>query len=228
MPQEHYQRVHGFTTIPVIHPALFFDDSSGTFTWQAEGDGADWTAEYDPLAAHVQLNGILLKTRETTPTTNDHVVIYRRLWLPPRGVLRLQYVACLPTTGPNAALDLTLIWNDGVNAHDAGIRLRATSPSIYYIRGWDAPGFDWGSLPTFSRGEIDHSWVKIDLSVNLDTNFHHRVQVNEQVLDGRTLAISTHPPALEKHMHLAFDLSTPTAAQATAYVDQILLTQETP
>lgn len=228
MSQEHYQRAHGFSAIPVIHPALFFDDCSGTFTYVSAGTGADYVAEYDPLAAHVQTNGILLKTRETTPADADEVAIYRRLWLPPRGVLRLQLMFSLLSYAPTRYLDIVLTWNNNDVAHDAGLRVKGSNGICYYITGYAAGEFTWTAIPNWKAGIIDHAWNKIDLSVNLDTDFHHKIQLNEHVLDGRDIPVHTHDLVMEKHMHLYMRLRSGAAVQVTAYLDQILLTQESP
>jgi len=228
MPQEHYQRTHGFSTIPVIHPALYFDDCSGTFTWQATGTGADWTAEYDPIAAHVQVNGLLLKTRQTTPTYPNYTSIYRRLWLPPRGVLRLQLVFSTLIDLPARYLHFAISWNDGVVAHDAGLHFASSTGAVSYITGYSSGDFTWTQIPGWVYSTIEHSWNKLDLSFNLQTNRYHKIELNEYALDGTDIHVHSHPLALAKHVHLYIRLLNSSADQVTAYIDQILLTQEAP
>lgn len=228
MPQEHYHRVHGFSTIPVIHPALFFDDCSGTMNWLKSGTGADYSVQYDPLAAFVQTNGLMLKTRETNPAEEDIVNAYRRLWLPPRGVLRLQAMFSFIVETPPEIIQFIITWNDGEVAHDAGIAIWATYGGVAYLSGYQAGDFVWTSIPDWKASIIDGAWSNIDFSINLDTGFYHRIQLNEHVLDGTQIPIHTHDLLLEKHLHLLLKLKAFTAAQASAYVDQILLTQEAP
>jgi len=228
MPQEHYQRAHAFSTIPIIHPALFFDDSSGTFNWIPCAEGDDYTAEYDPVAAFVQLNGILLKTKLTTPAINDYVQIERHLWLPPLGILRLQVMFCLLSYRPYQKIELILIWYDKLSQHAAGLQLMGHTDAVGYLTGYSVPNFSYTTIPYLRLTHGSNLWNKVDLSVNPLTDTYHRIQVNERVLDGSPYPIFVEATAVPQELMLLIKTTTLEAVQATAYIDQILLTQEAP
>jgi len=228
MSQEHYQRTHGFSTIPVIHPALFFDDCSGTMNWLSSGTGADYSVEYDPAAAFVQTNGLIIKTRTTTPAIGDVVNAYRKLWLPPLGILRLQAMFSLLTDAPDQNLDFIIFWYDGTTMHTAGLRFVASTGAIYRPTGYTAPDITWTLIPDRTIPVGDDHWNKLDLSFNPLTDFYHKIEVNQYPLDGSAIPVHTRDVVLTKHLYLLIRTTTVAAAQVTAYIDQILLTQEAP
>jgi len=228
MPEQHYTRVHPFCRIPVIHPALLFDDCESTFIWRAFGTGDDWTAEHDPSAAHVQTNGILLKTRATTPTIDDSVTIYRTLWLPPQKLLRLQVCFNTIAADPSARLHVIIVWYDGELKHYSGLRFTTADGSVEYLSDYDATGPIWTALPDWEYVYEGKGWNKLDLSVNIAALIYHIVHVNEHVIDGSAVPLSPYAAAVSKYLHLEFVLQTLVATQAVAYLDQVLLTPENP
>jgi len=228
MPQEHYLRTHGFSTIPVIHPALFFDDCSGTMNWLSSGTGAEYSVEYDPAAAFVQTNGLIIKTRATTPAIGDVVNAYRKLWLPPLGILRLQAMFSLLTDAPDQNLDFIIFWYDGTTVHTAALRFTASTGAVYRATGYAAPDITWTIIPELSIPVGDDHWNKLDLSFNPLTDRYHKIEVNENVLDGSNIAIHTRDVAMTPFVYLLLRTTAVAAAQVTAYIDQILLTQEAP
>lgn len=228
MPEEHYTRVHPFCRIPVIHPALLFDDCESTFLWRSFGTGDDWTAEHDPTAAHVQTNGVLLKTRETDPAENDSVTIYRTLWLPPQKILRIQ--ACFNTiaTTPSARLHVIIVWYDGALKHYSGLRFNTADGSVEYLSAYDAGGAIWTAFTDWEYVYEGEGWNKLDLSVNIANLRYHLVHVNEHVLHASAIPLSPWTAVVSKYLHIEFVLETLAATQAVAYLDQVLLTPENP
>lgn len=228
MPEQHYVRTHALANVPIMHPALFFDDCAGTFTWSSFGDGADFTAEYDPTAAHVQTNGILLQTRATTPAIADKVTIYRTLWLPPLHLLRLQ--ACFNTIAadPSARLHAIIVWYDGLLKHYAGLRFNTADGSVEYLSGYNAGGPIWTTITDWGYVYEGTGWNKLDLSINVKTKRYYLIHVDEHVLDASNLSLSPWEAAVSKYLHIEFVLETLVASQATARLDQILLTPENP
>lgn len=228
MPIERYARVLGFNHLPVIHPALLFDDCESTFLWRTYGTGEDWTAEYDPTAAHVQTNGILLKTKATTPAIDDDVHIYRTLWLPPQKLLRIQ--ACFNTiaAAPSAQLHVLLVWYDGTEKHYSGLRFLTASGAVQYLSGYTDPDLTWTPISGWEYVYEGIGWNKLDLSVNIDTLRYHLIHANEHVLDGSAIPLTDVTAAVSKYLHIEFVLQTLIATQAVAYLDQVLLTPENP
>jgi len=228
MPEENYRRVHPFCRIPVMHPALLVDDCESTFIWRSFGTGDDFVAEHDPSAAHVQTNGILLKTRATTPTIDDSVTIYRTLWLPPQKLLRLQVCFNTIAADPSARLHVIIVWYDGELKHYSGIRFLTASGEIQFLYDYDAGGPKWYSWPDWEYNYEGQCWNKLDYSINVDKLFYHLLHVNEQV---KALPYNPLPPweaAVSKYLHIEFVLQTLVATQAVAYLDQVLLTPENP
>lgn len=228
MPEENYRRVHPFCRIPVIHPALLFDDCESTFIWRSFGTGADFVAEHDPSAAHVQTNGILLQTKATDPAENDKVTIYRTLWLPPQKLLRLQVCFNTIAAEPSARLHTILVWYDGADKHYSGLRFNTADGSVEYLSGYDAGGAIWTAFTDWEYVYEGEGWNKLDLSVNIDTLMYHLIHVNEHVLDGSAIPLSPYEAVVSKYLHLEFVLETLAATQAEAWIDQVLLTPENP
>lgn len=228
MPEENYSRVYPFSRIPIIHPCLFFDDCESTFIWRHFGEGTDHTAEHDPSAAHVQTNGILLKTRATGAAVNDKITIYRTLWLPPSQLLRLQ--ACINTqaASPSARLHVIVVWYDGVNKNYAGLRFITATGAVEYLSGWSAPNPVWTAITDWEYVYEGVAWTKFDLSLNISKLIYHLIHVNEHVLDGSAIPLTQVLAGVSKYLHVEFVLETLAEAQAEAWIDQVLLTPENP
>jgi len=228
MPEENYSRVYPFSRIPIIHPALFYDDCESTFIWRSFGDGTDFTAEHDPSAAHVQTNGILLKTRATSPAIADKVTIYRTLWLPPSTMLRLQ--ACINTqaASPSCRLHAIIVWYDGAYKRYAGLRFVTATGAVEYISGWSAGEPVWTAVSDWEYCYEGVCWTKFDLSLNISSLMYHLIHVNEHVLDASNLPLVSVEAAVSKYLHVEFVLETLAETQAEAWVDQVLLTPENP
>jgi len=228
MAEENYSRVHPFCRIPVIHPALLFDDCESTFLWNTDGTGTDWTAEHDPTAAHVQTNGILLKTKSTTPAANDKVLIDRKLWLPPQKLLRLQLVFAHPVVANAAHLRFVLHWYEGETHYVSGLRSQPDLGEVAYASGIVGIEPTWTVMPEPTLPISDGVWNKLDFSVNWQTARHHLLHLNEHAQDVSAIAIASVGAVTATVLQLYIELETLINAQAVAYIDQVLLTPENP
>jgi len=228
MAEEHYTRLHPFSRIPVIHPALLYDNGEGRFTWKSSGTGLDWTAAHNPIAAHVGTNGILLKTRQTGPSAADLVKITRKLWLPPQKVVRLQVSFNTTAADPEAVLWILIAWHDGTLRHYAGVLFRSLTGAVAYVSGFDGADLEWTWPPDWEYVYEGAGWNKLDLSVNIRALKYHLIHVNEHVLDASAIPLSEVPGAVGKHLYIEFCRQTGVNTQAVAYLDEILLTPENP
>ena len=228
MPIEHYQRGYPLCRVPVMHPVLFHDDCNGTWKWQTVLFGPTATYEYDPVAALVGLNGILLKTDATVPAINQFAAILRNLWLPALEQVRLQVCFNLLSDSPAAVLNCILHWYTGATDYVAGIQFTSDTGVIKYASAIIAGTITWTTIPNWLCQNYADSWNKIDLSIDLKRLAYHRINVNEHVLDGADLVFPSEDAVSTKHLQIYFLLQTLAAAQATAYLDQVLITPENP
>jgi len=228
MPIEHYQRQIGFNTVPVIHPCVFADDCSGTFTYRSGGTGTDYQAEYDPSAALVQQNGILLKTRATTPAIGDEVYIHKELWLPALRLLRLQLAFRQPEPTGHFQCTAALVWGDGTKRYDAGIHTDVSDAHVDYVSG--------GTLGLWTYTELDGiiaqlaygAWNHIDLSIDLSRHEYGLLHFNQFVRDLRGVPLPSTAAPGEWLLRLYLYLWSTTASQETLNSDQILISPENP
>jgi len=228
MAEEHYTRVHPFCRIPLIHPAVLFDDCESTFLWGSFGTRDVFTAEHDPSAAHVQTNGILLETAAADCAANDKVTIYRTLWLPPQKLLRLQVCFNTIAADPSARLHVIIVWYDGAEKHYSGMRFNTADGSVEMLYHYDAGGAYWTALPAWEYVYEGVGWNKLDYSVDITDLVYHLIHVNEHVIDARAQALPPWEAVVSKYLHIEFVLETLVATQAVAYLDQVLLTPENP
>lgn len=226
MPKEHYARVLGFSRIPILHPAILYDDASGTFNWLDMGTPADYTADYDPSAAYVGINGIQLNTKQTTPAANDYVRIYRHIWLPPHQLLRIQLVFNHVDKDISAYLRVILHWYQGETHYVAGIRTKADDGEVSYASGITGVIATWTVLPGVTIPLMDDVWNKLDLSVNWIDAMYQYIHLNDTIVDGTALPVGSLEYAAAKVLSIYIELETLQAAQAIARLDQILLTPE--
>jgi len=228
MSEEHYKRTHPLCRIPIIHPAVLFDDCESSFLWTAAGTGADYVAEHDPAAAYVQTNGIILQTKLTTPAANDVVTLNRVLWLPPQMLVRLQFVFAFPSTAISCQLRVWLNWYSPAIQYAAGFAANPQLGTVYRVNGFVGVEPTWLLADDLTIPLIDKAWNKFDLSLNWQTALHHLLHFNNTVLDLSDLAITQQDGIGPSFMSLHVELETLQIAQATAYLDQILLTSDNP
>lgn len=228
MPIEHYQRGYPLCRVPVMHPVLLHDDCDGTWKWKTTFFGAEMTGEYDPVAALVGLNGILLKTDGESPAENEFAGIYRDLWLPPLEQVRLQVCFNLLADSPAHRLDLILHWFTGADHYLGGIRVLSANGVIKYASSIIAGTVQYTTIPGWLAQNADDSWNKLDLAIDLNRLAYHRISVNEYVMDGAGLTFPSEDSVLGKYLQPVFMLQTLENNQATVYLDQVLITPENP
>lgn len=228
MPIEHYQRTYPLCTVPLMHPVLLYDDCNGTWNWDTTVFGTNPTYEYDPIAALVGLNGILLKTPATEPTELQFAGFSRDIWLPPLEQVRLQVCFNLLADSPAHQLDMILHWFTGVRHYLGGIRVLSASGVIKYASSVAAGTITWTTIPDWLAQNADNSWNKLDFSIDLNLLRYHRINVNEYVMDGADLTFPAEDSDLGKYLEPLFMLQTLEANQATVYLDQVLITPENP
>jgi len=228
MPDDEYQRTLPLARVPIIYPAVFADDCAGTFTYRVNGTGADYVAEYDPTAALVGLNGILLKTKETSPTADDFVRLAKGLWLPPHRRLRLQAAFQMHQPPTSGELTFAITWADGQTRHEAGIMADQYAKTISYISGGSV-----GSWTHTINHDIDYceeaeALNKIDLTLYLDEGTYGAIRCNEQTRDLSGIALHSAAAPTAYYLDFYLQLLLPGAAQLNAWIDQILISAENP
>lgn len=224
MSLERYQRSFLFNRIPILHPAIFYDDCEGTFAYIVTADGADFYASYSTANPLVGTNCLHLKTRSTGPQINDEVMITKRLWLPPTQSGRIQ-LAITPQDNVNdIRIWTSLLWYDGVNLHTAQFSLNGQTKGLYYR---DA-ALNWILVfPNVYRTQA-LTWTYLDFYVHFLSERYGYVACNNQVADLADIPVLSSPDATPPHLQLNLIVTTLTAARGGAAFDQILLTSETP
>jgi len=228
MPQDQYQRTFPLCRVPTIHPTIFYDDCNGTWNWTITSFGASHTAEYDPSAALVGLNGILLQTDGTAPQINDFVGITRTLWLPPNEQLRLQLGFNTLADSPDAYLAMLIHWFTGVTHYLGGIQVRTGNSGVYYASAIVAGTITWTLLTDIDYETLENAWNRLDFSLDLRARIYHRININEQIVPVTELDFPQEADAAGKALQILILLQTLDEAQATAYIDHVLLTPENP
>jgi len=228
MPQDQYQRTFPFSRVPIMHPALLYDDGEGTWKWKRTIFGAGPTYEYDPVAALVGLNGIQLQTGGTQPAANDLISIYRQIWLPAEEQVRLQVCFNLVAAAPEMELAILLHWFTSVNHYLGGLKFNSNAASVSYASSVAAGSISWTQIAGWLCQNSDDCWNRADMAINLRTLAYQRLNVNEHVMDGAALPFPSEASGLGKYLEVHFLLQTLAAAQATVYLDQVLVTPENP
>ncbi|MBA7612651.1 hypothetical protein ES703_19887 [subsurface metagenome] len=226
MAIEHYQRQLGFNSIPVIHPAIFADDCSGSFNYEADGHGDDWVAQYHPDAALVQMNGIILQTRATEPAENDRVYLMKRLWLDPERLLRLQIVFKTPMAKPEMRITFALVWGDGEQNHHAGIHYESVDSHVDYVSGGNWGLWTYTELPDVIAAVRPEIWNKLDFDIDLTADTYHRLHTNQHARDMSEIPLVIEGGKFDRYLYFLVFLWATTAFQQTLYLDQVLLTPE--
>jgi len=223
MPIEHYVRTLGLGHVPVIHPAIFYDDCQGAFNYIIEGTGDSYAASYEAEAAMVGKLGLRLETRTINQAINDYVQITKRLHLSPTKLLRIQFVFTHYAATPSSELIIYLHWFTGEQEYLAGLTFQQSVAAVLY---WGAAPA-WVAIPdvTYIKGPL--SWNSVDLTIDLANNLYSHLLLNEYALDLKAFAIPFQAdPAEPKRADLAFSFKTTVADTARLYLDQILITPE--
>ena len=222
--QEKYQRTLPFSHAPIIWPALFYDDASGTFDWQISATAGDYLAEYSTEAVLIGTKSIKLKTRATDPAFGDLVTIYKHLPVPPRKLARIQCAFRLGDGATNGDFRLRPFFYDGTTGYSFEILCLYTDESVQYLDEDNV----YQTIPNAFWSKATPVWNSIDLSLNLNNGSYHLLRLN-----GRTFDLSTYPTRPfaaddTPKFIAALGIKTTIAAWTLFYLDQLLITPETP
>lgn len=222
--QERRQIVLPQSHVPMIYPAIFYDDGETTFRYTITGTGAGYVAEYLDLAAFIGALGLHLKTRAAGAAVDDFVTISKILYLPPSQLIRLQLICMTTHAAAQIRVIASLHWYDGTNVHMARIRLTSSDDHVYYCNGWAPTYADTGLHWNKTGWAYNH----LDFSANINKGSFHHIRVNEQHLDASGIVLPATPSGLVPHLVFELSVITDIASYGACYFDQILLTPDNP
>jgi hypothetical protein len=224
MPDDRYLRTHPLSHVPILYPALFYDDCNGTLPYSATGDGADYIAAYQTVAPLAGTKQLRLQTRTTGPTTGDAVTIALHTFLTPAKLLRL--IAHFKTyqSPPHSILYFAFHWYDGTNQHLAIIRLRTDEADVAYY----GPAPNYTTLSGVTFNPTTGHWHRLDFAINVADALYHRLTFDHNIANMQSIAIPTTADATLPHLRLIVTLETTQNALAYCALDQILLLAENP
>lgn len=210
--------------VPVCHPAIFWDDASGTFNYVTTGTGADYVAEYNTAAAHSGVEGIHLETRTTDPAADDYVSIVKRLWLPPTQLITLEFLWSIPNYPSEAYFFAILHWYDGAFHRTAQLRFSFTTGDVHYYD--DEAG--WTPITAFDFANQTNTWNHVIFALNHRLNMYQFCSLNNQVWDGRAAPIRSAVQVERPRLYLEFMLETRGAAKRYMNIDHVLVSPSNP
>jgi len=228
MPQSKVKRTLPMSSVPIMHPALFHDDASGTFNYIVDATGAGYIAEYSTTNVHVGQKTIYLRTQPTTPQIGDMVSISKLLWLPPEKLLRLQVIWSPLSSSVNAYNTFYLTWLSGSRQYLAGLRSRTNTGEVWLASGFVGVAPTWTLRDDLHTPILSSAWSKLDLSVDWNTGKHHLLHFNEVALDLSDLDTPSQASVDASALFLYIIVETLQTSQASLFVDQLLLTPEVP
>lgn len=210
--------------VPILFPAIFYDDCAGTFNYQDSGDGADYAAAYNSAYAYVGEKGIQLRTRTTTPASGDVVSITKSIPLPPTQLLRVQlnFATLVTTRQPN--IYVALLYYDGSSVNAPELAFTPADSKVYYAASFRSDYTDTG----LTYNPVQNNWNHLDFSVNLSAGKYHNLTVNNGIADLSTISVPTSADATAAILKLFLEIETRTASYYYAGLDQILVTTENP
>ena len=222
--QEKYLLTYPLSQAPIIWPALFFDDASGTFDWVVSGTGADYVAEYSTDTVLIGTKSLKLQTRITDPAAADLVGIMKHLPVPPRKLVRIQLAFRLGDGATNGNFRLRPFFYDGTKGYGFEIQCLYADETVQYLDHNN----DYQTIPNALWSKATPVWNSIDLSLNLNGPKYHLLRLNGTTFDLRAYpARSWASPETPKFI-ASLGAKTTAAAWTLFYVDQILVTPETP
>lgn len=216
---EKYKIITPISHVPVVHPAIFWDNGDCTFNYDSGGDGADWSAAYNTAAAHSCLNGIRLSTRATGPTVADSVWIMKYLWLPPTYLFTLEFLFKNITFATNRLFYAGVRWYDGTNVYAVLLRFDSSSGNVHYFAG----GVTYTILTGIAFCSTADTWNHVRLSARIHQALFEYITVNNNVYDARAIPIPANANAAAAHLELYFAVETGANAVRTTDLDHILL-----
>ena len=222
--QEKYLRTYPLSTIPTLWPALFYDDSEGTFDYEVSGSGADYSADYTNDTVLVGTNSTKIKSRITAPAEGDIILILKHLPVPPRKLARIQLAFRLGDAATNGNFIVRAIYYSGAGQIWFEIRCLYDDETVYYMNS----GGTYTVIPNAFWSKATPVWNYIDLSINLATQKYHLLRIN-----GLSFDLSAHKAwwsssAVTPKFSVAFSGITSAAAWTQFHIDQILVTPEIP
>jgi len=212
---------------PILLPAVFFDDCSGTMHYQVDGTGTDHQVDYATAAAYVGLNGLKIQTKQTTPAINDDA--YAQLYMPANElpIVRLQLLmARMSGSSGTPATDVYLFNDNESFYHTAQVHIVWNPPVVSYLKK-DNGTWSLNTIDTWKVNYLDEGWNHLELAVNVDRGFYHEI-----VLNGKRLSIPTQPmepdtaKAYGRHLQMRLLTTALAAERAAIMFDQILVTAE--
>ena len=217
--------LHGLN--PMLYPAIFFDDCSGTEPYEVTGTGEGFQVSYVTEAAFVGLNGLKVQTRDTGAAGGDLATATLNLPANALPIIRVQFlVARDPNTSPNFYTQLQIRADDEVTYYIAQVEIAWQTPSLSYLKKVNA-GHSMTPIPGWLLQPAYHAWNHLQLAINVATGCYHEIKFN-----GKTLSIPTEPmetaspQARGPLLNIDLETRTAAAAQANSHFDQILVTAE--
>lgn len=216
---EKYKITTPISHVPVCHPSIFWDNCDCTFNYEADGDGADWSAAYNTAAAHSCLKGIRLTTKTTDQAIGDSVWIWKHLWLPPTYLFQLEFLFCYPESTGASYVYAGARWYNGVHDHAAILRFEQTAGTVSYFAG----GLGYTLIPGLAHCKTPKTWNHVRLSAMLHEVTYQYIEVNNVVIDARAIPIPTLVDAQPAHLSIYFAIETTAATKKALDIDHILL-----
>lgn len=212
---------------PILLPAIFFDDCSGTLPYQNVGTGADWQIAYVTDAPYVGLNGLKVETKPTDPAENDYARAEIQMPANEFPILRFQaLVTRAITTSTNFITSIAVTADDGAQGYLAEIQIDWNTPAFSYSKKVNA-GFEITPIDDWHPNYQDKGWNHVQLAINMATGSYHEI-----IMNGKRHSIPTEPMGLvpttnwAPFIKLWLQTQAVAAAQAATYFDQILVTAE--
>lgn len=212
---------------PILFPAIFHDDCSGTEPYLVTGTGTGFQASYVTEAAFLGLNGLKVQTRETDAAVGDWCKAIIHL---PANKLPIIRAQLLLARDPNASTHfythLHLSADDKTTYWLGEVQIAWQAPSVSYLKKTNA-GHSMYAIPGWLLQPANHAWNHLELAINVANGCYHQIKLN-----GQTLSIPTQPlesgATQARGPLLALQLQTRNGAavQANSHFDQILVTAE--
>jgi len=205
----------------MLWPALHAENFEGAYNWKPMTTyctGTDYVQEAAAEAALTGSFGLNLKTKATTPAALDCVAVYRHASMGPCAFIRYQGALAFVTPNVSARFDIFFFFLDGPIRYKAGMLLYTSGRADYL--GSDGNGHQLTQLMTVVT---PNSWNKLDIMIDVHAHRYAYVALN-------AVRLPLTEPVLEygtwDDTSLALDLllTTLDAAQAQAYVDELLVT----
>ena len=212
---------------PILYPAIFHDDCTGTEPYEVTGTGEGFQASYVTEAAFVGLNGLKIQTRETGAAIAD--LSTAKIWLPANAlpIIRAQFLfARDPNTSTHFYTQLQLRADDESSMWVSQVEIGWQAPSISYWKKVNA-AHSMTAIAGWLLQPAYHAWNHLQLAINVATACYHEIKFN-----GKTLSIPTEPldatATINRGPLLELQLQTRCGAaeQANSHFDQILVTAE--